>query len=43
MILCGQDFANEVINQLDKNIKITWLYSDAQKVSANAEIFELKG
>lgn len=43
MILCGQDFANEVINQLDKNIQITWLYSDAQKVPANARIFELKG
>lgn len=43
MILCGQDFANEVINQLDKNIQITWLYSDAQKVPVNARIFELKG
>lgn len=26
MILCGQDFANEVINQFDKSIQITWLY-----------------
>ncbi|RFP39862.1 carboxylating nicotinate-nucleotide diphosphorylase, partial [Klebsiella oxytoca] len=43
MILCGQDFANEVINQLDKNIQITWLYSDAQKVPVNVRIFELKG
>lgn len=43
MILCGQDFANEVINHLDKNIQITWLYSDAQKVPVNARIFELKG
>ncbi|APC91676.1 MULTISPECIES: carboxylating nicotinate-nucleotide diphosphorylase [Francisella] len=43
MILCGQDFANEVINQLDKSIQITWLYNDAQRVPANAKIFELKG
>ncbi|MDE5006965.1 nicotinate-nucleotide diphosphorylase (carboxylating), partial [Francisella tularensis subsp. holarctica] len=43
MILCGQDFANELINQLDKNIQIPWLYSDAQKVPVNVRIFELKG
>ncbi|WP_150468323.1 carboxylating nicotinate-nucleotide diphosphorylase [Francisella sp. SYW-9] len=43
MILCGQKFANEVINQVDKSIQIKWFYNDAQKVPAGEEIFELKG
>ena len=43
MILCGQAFANEVINQVDKNIQITWFYNDADKVIAGDKIFALKG
>jgi nicotinate-nucleotide pyrophosphorylase (carboxylating) len=43
MILCGQKFANEVANQVDDSIQITWFYNDAQKVSAGQKIFELKG
>ncbi|QIW10341.1 carboxylating nicotinate-nucleotide diphosphorylase [Francisella sp. LA112445] len=43
MILCGQKFANEVVNQVDDSIQITWFYNDAQKVSAGQKIFELKG
>lgn len=43
MILCGQQFANEVIRQVDKNIQIIWFYDDAQKIPAGQKIFELKG
>ena len=43
MVLCGQEFANEVINQVDNNIQITWLYNDADEVIAGQKIFELKG
>ncbi|QWV00112.1 carboxylating nicotinate-nucleotide diphosphorylase [Francisella salimarina] len=43
MILCGQEFANEVINQVDKNIQIIWFYDDADKISAGEKIFELRG
>ncbi|AEI36408.1 MULTISPECIES: carboxylating nicotinate-nucleotide diphosphorylase [Francisella] len=43
MVLCGQEFANEVINQVDKNIQIIWFYDDADKISAGEKIFELRG
>lgn len=43
MILCGQKFANEVINQVDKNIKINWFYNDTDYIAAGEKIFELKG
>lgn len=43
MVLCGQVFANEVINQLDENIQIIWFYNDAERVLAGEKIFELKG
>lgn len=43
MILCGKEFANEVINQVDKNIQIIWFYDDADKISAGEKIFELRG
>lgn len=43
MVLCGQAFANEVINQVDKDIQIRWFYNDADKVAAGEKIFELKG
>lgn len=43
MVLCGQEFANEVINQVDNNIQITWLYNDADEVMAGQKNFEPKG
>ncbi|AJI53566.1 carboxylating nicotinate-nucleotide diphosphorylase [Francisella philomiragia] len=43
MVLCGKEFANEVVNQVDKNIQIIWFYDDADKISASEKIFELKG
>ena len=43
MILCGCDFANEVIAQIDSQIKITWHYKDGDIIKANEKIFSLKG
>ena len=43
MVLCGQDFANEVLNQIDKRIHITWFFNDSDFIEANQKIFELKG
>jgi nicotinate-nucleotide pyrophosphorylase (carboxylating) len=43
MTLCGQKFANEVVNQVDDSIQITWFYNDAQKVPAGEKVFELQG
>ncbi|MED7788252.1 carboxylating nicotinate-nucleotide diphosphorylase [Francisella sp. 19X1-34] len=43
MVLCGQKFANEVVNQVDDSIQITWFYNDAQKALAGEKIFELRG
>ncbi|AXA33752.1 carboxylating nicotinate-nucleotide diphosphorylase [Francisella adeliensis] len=43
MILCGCDFANEVIEQIDNNLKISWHYKDSDGVKANQKIFSLEG
>ena len=43
MILCGQDFVQEAINQIDSNIKIEWFYKDSEKTKANTKIFEMHG
>ncbi|MFC4891605.1 carboxylating nicotinate-nucleotide diphosphorylase [Pseudofrancisella aestuarii] len=43
MILCGQDFVNEVLKQVDLNIKIHWHFKDGSKVAAGSKIFELSG
>lgn len=43
MVLCGCDFANEVIAQIDSQIKIVWHYKDGDTIQANAKIFSLKG
>ncbi|APC97083.1 carboxylating nicotinate-nucleotide diphosphorylase [Francisella frigiditurris] len=43
MILCGQDFVNEVLKQVDSNIKIHWHFKDGSKVAAGSKIFELSG
>lgn len=43
MILCGCDFANEVIEQVDNNLNISWHYKDSDSVKANQKIFSLEG
>ncbi|MCL4127177.1 UNVERIFIED_CONTAM: hypothetical protein GTU68_008952 [Idotea baltica] len=43
MILCGCDFANEVIEQIDNNLNINWHYKDNDSVKANQKIFSLEG
>ena len=43
MILCGCEFADEVIAQIDNQIKITWHYKDADSIKANENIFSLVG
>lgn len=43
MVLCGCDFANEVIAQIDNQIKITWHYKDCDAIKANEKIFSLYG
>lgn len=43
MILCGCDFANEVIAQIDNNLNISWHYKDSNSVKANQKIFSLEG
>ena len=43
MVLCGCDFANEVIAQVDNQIKITWHYKDADSIKANEKVFSLVG
>lgn len=43
MVLCGCDFANECIKQIDNNLKISWYYKDGDNINANDKIFTLKG
>lgn len=43
MVLCGCDFTNEVISQINNEISITWHYKDGDKVDANEKIFSLNG
>jgi nicotinate-nucleotide pyrophosphorylase (carboxylating) len=43
MILCGQEWVNEVFRQLDPEVEITWNYADGDKVSADALLFTVEG
>ncbi|RUS70077.1 hypothetical protein EGW08_022169, partial [Elysia chlorotica] len=43
MVLCGKDFANEVLIQIDNSIEIKWNYNDSDYIKANEIIFELYG
>ncbi len=42
-ILCGTRWFDEVFNQLDKNIRIHWLASDCDHISAGQTLCILKG
>lgn len=43
MILCGIDFINQIIEQVDKNIQIECYFNDSDNVSSNQRLFELYG
>ena len=42
-VLCGQDWFNEVFNQLDPDIQIHWFFKDADLLREKAVICELSG
>ncbi|MBT5150676.1 MAG: carboxylating nicotinate-nucleotide diphosphorylase [Nitrosomonadales bacterium] len=42
-ILCGKPWVEECFKQIDKNIKITWLVEDGDKVKRNQTICILEG
>lgn len=43
MVLCGQAWVEEILQQLGGNLKITWHHQDGDRVLANDKIFELSG
>lgn len=42
-VICGVDWVNEVFRQIDTDVKVNWLVSDGDKVSANQTLFTLEG
>ncbi len=42
-VLCGQAWFNEVFQQLDESISITWHFQDGDVIKANSEICRLSG
>lgn len=42
-VICGVGWVNEVFQQVDDSVRVTWLVSDGDKVSANQPLFELEG
>ncbi len=42
-IVCGQDWVNQVFEQVDPSISIDWLVNDGDSVKANATLFKLQG
>lgn len=42
-IICGKDWFDEVFNQLDPALKITWLVDDGDKVNAGDSVCQLEG
>ena len=42
-IVCGQDWVNQVFDQVDPSISIDWLVNDGDSVKANATLFKLQG
>lgn len=43
MVLCGQDFFDEVFCQIDNTIKINWQYQDKDVLDANTQLCEVYG
>ena len=42
-VLCGCAWVEEVFQQLDKSVEITWHAKEGEQVNANQKIFSLKG
>lgn len=43
MVLCGQEWVNEVFRQLDPEVEIAWNYADGDNVAADALLFTVEG
>ncbi|NIB40019.1 carboxylating nicotinate-nucleotide diphosphorylase [Pseudomaricurvus alkylphenolicus] len=42
-VIAGRAWVDEVFNQLDNSVEITWHVSDGDRVAANSPLFSLKG
>lgn len=42
-VVCGVEWVNETMTQVDADIKVEWLVKDGDKVSANQELFRFSG
>lgn len=42
-VICGVNWVNEVFQQIDNSVTITWYIADGDYVSANSILFELNG
>jgi len=42
-VICGIQWANEVFQQLDKRVKLTWHILDGDKVNADTRLCEMEG
>ncbi|EAQ64580.1 nicotinate-nucleotide pyrophosphorylase [Marinomonas sp. MED121] len=42
-VLCGSAWVEEVFQQLDKSVEITWHAKEGEQLNANQKIFSLKG
>jgi nicotinate-nucleotide pyrophosphorylase (carboxylating) len=43
MVLCGKDWVDEVFNQIDGDIKVSWNYNDGDQIGADSVIYTLEG
>jgi nicotinate-nucleotide pyrophosphorylase (carboxylating) len=42
-VIAGRAWVDEVFNQLDNSVEITWHVSDGDRIAANSPLFSLKG
>ena len=42
-VICGVEWVNEVFRQVDDSVRVHWLVSDGDTVSADQTLFELEG
>lgn len=43
MILCGQEWVNQVFFQIDPEVKVLWNYNDGDEVAADCILYTLEG
>ncbi|PKL43941.1 MAG: nicotinate-nucleotide diphosphorylase (carboxylating) [Candidatus Riflebacteria bacterium HGW-Riflebacteria-1] len=43
MILCGQQWVNEVFHQIDPDVKVDWNYKDGDQIAPDCVIYTLAG